>query len=103
MLRYMMSSAVSGGVRLEAALRRLQDDAEDADSSHTYDFNGVTDTVPNAAGEVGYANITFTDGADMDSVADGELFILRLRRKHDDAGDDATGDLELLGFVGKET
>jgi hypothetical protein len=102
-LPYAMSSATSGGVRWEIAIRRLTDDAVDIDSSHTYDFNGVTDTVASASGELSYPTVSFTNGSDMDSWAEGEAAVVRIRRKHDDAGDTASGDAELLGFIGKET
>jgi len=103
LFRYAMSSAITGGVRIEAAVHRLADDAEDLDTAHTFDYNGVTDTVPNVSGEVGYASVTFTDGADMDSWADGEYAVIRVRRDPANAGDDASGDLELLAWAGKET
>lgn len=94
---YSMSSATSGGVRIELAIRRMDDDTEDIDAAHSYDYNGVTDTVPSASGELSYPTVTFLNGADMDSLADGELFILREHRDYDHGGDDATGDLEGWG------
>jgi len=94
---YSMSSATSGQVRIELAIRRMNDDAEDIDAAHTYDYNGVSDTVPSAAGELSYPTVAFTDGADMDSLAEGELFILREYRDHDHAADTATGDMEAWG------
>lgn len=101
---YSMTSATSGGVRIELAIRRMNEDAEDIDSSHTYDYNGVTDTVPDVSGELSIATVTFSNGADMDSLADGEPFILREWRNYGHAGDTATGDLEGWGPpVGVET
>lgn len=102
-LPYSMTSATTGGVRLEVAVRRMQASTEDIDTSQTYDFNGVTDTVPGTSGTIKQPTVTFTNGADMDSWANGELAIVRVRRKHDDAGDDAAGDLELWDLAGKET
>ena len=100
---YMMSSAVANQVRLEIGIRRIQDDAEDVDTSHSYDFNGVSDTVPNVSGEASYPTIAFSNGADMDNWAEGELAMVRVYRDHDHADDEATGDLELLGLFGLET
>lgn len=100
------SSATSGNVVWQAAFRRIADDAEDLDASHSYSYNnGGQDVAPSASGELSYDDITFTDGADMDSLADGEDFILRLRRDADstDATDDMTGDAELFSLVIKET
>lgn len=102
-LYYSMSSATSDQVRWEVAFRSIEDDAEDIDSSHSYAFNGVSDTVPSAAGEISMPTITFTDGADMDNVDDGDWFIFRIYRDHDHADDDATGDAELWGFKILET
>lgn len=89
------SDATSGDVVWNAAIRRVADDAEDLDTSHTYAFNSVTATTASVAGEVDYTTVTFTDGADMDSVADGEVFILRIRRDADNGSDDLSGDAEL--------
>jgi hypothetical protein len=99
------STQTSGVTRWGAAFRRVADDAEDIDGSHSYDFNDVDCTTASAAGEVDYAQITFTDGADMDSVDAGELFILRLRRNASHANDNMSGDAELwIGSLkGKET
>lgn len=97
------TSATSGDVEWEAAIRRIADDAEDIDGAHTYLFNAVTSTAPSASGEISNDVITFTNGADMDSVAAGENFILRMRRNA--AADDLVGDAELWAglMVGSET
>lgn len=95
----------TGGVTLEAAFRRVESDAEDLDTTaHTYDFNSLDiATLPSAAGEFIYQSLTFTNGADMDSVAAGENFILRVRRKHDDTNDTAAADAYLLGLELRES
>jgi hypothetical protein len=90
------TSATSGDVVWGAAIRRIQDDAEDMDSSHTYDYNdGTADTAASASGERSRQSITFTNGADMDSLADGETFVLRIRRNISSGSDTMTGDAEL--------
>ena len=100
---YSMSSATSGGVRIELAIRRM-DTAEDIDGAHSYDYNGVSSDVPGTSGALAYPTIAFTNGSDMDSLAEGELFILREHRDYDHAYDDAAGDLEGWGApVGVET
>ncbi|KKK65637.1 hypothetical protein LCGC14_2972130, partial [marine sediment metagenome] len=58
-------------------------------------------TVPGTAGLVDIVTVTFTDGADMDSVAVGELFRLKVTR--DAVSDDAAGDAELVAVEIKET
>jgi len=97
-------TATTAEVVWDIAIRRFADDAEDLDTAHSYDFNtsGAV-TAPSALNEIGYDTITFTDGVDMDSWADGELAIVRLARDADEAGDDMAGDAELWALVGEET
>lgn len=97
------TSATSGQTRWEIGIRRVQDDAEDVDTSHSYVTNGASDTAASASGEVSYPTIAFTDGADMDSWAEGELAIVRIYRDHDHGDDGMTGDAELWGIFGLET
>ena len=95
-------TATSGDVRLGLAIRRL-DTGEDYDVAHTFVFNSVDSTAPDAAGKTQYATITFTDGADMDSVVDGEVFILRFIREGTHVNDDMTGALQVLAILGEES
>lgn len=97
------STATTGVCRWGIAIRRVQDDAEDVDTSETYDFNEVDDTTASAAGELSYPTITFTDGADMNSWAAGELAMVRVYRNADHGNDTLSGDAELWGIFGKET
>ena len=101
---YWLSAATTGDCVWKAAFRRIADDAEDlTTTAHTYDYNSVTATTASAAGELDYAAITFTDGADMDSLAVGEAFILRIFRDSDAAGDTLAGDASLFAVEIKET
>lgn len=102
-LPWSASTGTSNQVRWEIGIRRMQDDADDIDDAHSYDTNGVSDTCASASGELSYPTITFTDGADMDNWADGEIAIVRVYRDHDHADDTMTGDAELWGLMGKET
>lgn len=97
------SSATSGVCRWGIAIRAIPDDAEDIDGSHTYDFNDADCTAAGAAGRFVYDSITFTDGADMDSWAAGQLAIVRLRRNASHVNDTMTGDAELASLHGRET
>lgn len=92
----------NGTVRLGLSIRRL-DTAEDYDSAHSYDFNTVDVAMPDAAGKPSYVEIEFTDGADMDSVVDGELFVLRFRREGTHANDDLQDRIELIALLGEES
>jgi hypothetical protein len=97
------TTATTGTVRWEIAIRRLDDDVEDIDTSHTYDYNGVSDTTASASGELSYPTVTFTNGTDMDSWANGELAIVRLRRDPAHVDDNLSGDAEAHALEGRET
>lgn len=102
---YSAAEASTDVIDWEIALRRVADDAEDLDTTaHTYDYNDSVDTAPSAVGEVGYASVTFTDGADMDSVTAGDYFVLRITRDPTpNSGTDVTGDASLHFIHVKET
>lgn len=102
-LPWSASSATSGVARFGIAVRRIADDAEDIDTAQTYDFNDVDDTAASASGEISVATITFTNGADMDSWANGEFAIVRVRRNATHANDTMTGDAELWGLSAVES
>jgi hypothetical protein len=90
------AGTTTGGVAFEAAFRRL-DTAEDIDTTvFTYDYNTATDaTLPTTIGFTKTLNITFTNGADMDSLAAGESAVLRIRRATGNATDTASTDVYL--------
>jgi hypothetical protein len=102
-LPWSASTSTTNETRWSVAIRRIADDAEDVDTSHTYDYNDVDDTAPSASGELSYPTLTMTNGADMDSWADGELAMVRVRRNATHANDDMTGDAELWTLIGRET
>lgn len=102
-LPWSAASATSGVTRWGIAIRAMVDDAEDIDAAHTYDYNDADDTAASASGELSYPTITFTNGADMDNWANGQLAIVRVRRNASDANDTMTGDAELWDLSGKET
>lgn len=90
----------------QVAIERIADDAQDMDSDSFAAFNGSGAVQEaSASGEVSYDDVTFTDGADMDSLAAGELFRLKVRRDADNtsATDSLTGDAQLRGILITET
>lgn len=98
------SDATSGVCRWAAAFKSVTDDADDLDSKTFAAPNTVDATTASAAGEVDYAAITFTDGADMDSVAAGEMFVLEVSRNSSHANDTLnSNDAELHFIEIKET
>lgn len=103
-LGWSATTATSGNVIWRAAVKAIPDDTEDMDVAHTYDYNSVTAATASASGEVVYDEITFTDGADMDSLAAGEDFVLRVSRNASSASDTmTTSDAELCSIVIRET
>lgn len=100
---WMATTATVGDVVWLVAVERHEDDATDLDADNFAADNTVTTTTASASGEVRVSTITFTDGADMDSLAAGESFRLRVRRNAVAGGDDLVGDAELLRVVGRES
>lgn len=101
-IHYAMSSATSDTVDWDISFERIGDQQQDIDSDSFAAVNSVDNTtVPGTSGLVDIVNVTFTDGADMDSVAVGEGFRLKITR--DASSDDATGDAELVFIEIKET
>lgn len=99
---YSMSSATSGNVDWDAAIERIGDQQQDVDSDGFAAANSVDNTtVPGTSGNVDVVTITFTDGADMDFLAAGELGRIKITR--DAANDTASGDAELHFVHIKET
>lgn len=99
---YSMSTATSGDVDWDIQLERIGDQQLDIDSDSFAAANSVDNTtVPGTSGNVDVVTITFTDGADMDSIVAGELFRLKLTR--DGVSDTATGDAEFHFIHIKET
>ena len=102
-VHYSMETATADDVVWNVAFERIGAGVQDVDSDGFAAVQTVTDTVPGTCGHVGVAVITFTNGAQMDSVAVGELFRLKVTRDADNGSDDASGDAELHGVEGKET
>ena len=101
-LHYVMSAATSGTIDWDVAFERIGDQQQDIDGDSFAAAKSVDDTtVPATSGLVDVVSINFADGAEMDSVAAGEGFRLRVTR--DAASDDAAGDAELLFVEIKET
>ena len=99
------ADAAAGNGVWTAAFRAIPDDLEDLDTTvFTYDYNTVTGAAPSIVGETSHDDITFTDGADMDSVPANSHFILRVSRNAADAADTIdANDCSLHLVVIKET
>jgi len=102
-LHYAMSSAEANDIKLETYIERIGDQEQDLDSDGFTAAQNTGDiTVPGTTGLVDIITSTHTTGAQMDSLAVGEGFRLKVKRIAV-AGTDASGDLELRFIEIKET
>jgi hypothetical protein len=93
-LHYAMTTATSGDIDWDVAWERIGDQQQDIDADSFATANSVDNTtVPGTSGNVDIVSIAFTSGAQMDSVAVGEGFRIKVTR--DAASDTGTGDAEL--------
>lgn len=97
------STATSGNVVWNAAFSRFDHSGNDMDVDGFAAVNAVTDAAEAPSGAVHYVDITFTDGADMDSVPAGEYFRLRVTRDANNGSDTMAGDAELVAVEIRET
>lgn len=100
---WMASSATSGSVRWEMAFERHQDETTDLDTDDFATAKTVDSTAPATNGAPQYASIAFSNGAEIDSIAVGESFRVRLKRLGSNANDTMLGDAELMRIELKET
>lgn len=108
-IQWAATSATSGTCRWQAAFERNADadtQTDDADTDSYASAQSAGGSAPSgSAGQYQYTAITFTNGAQMDSIAVGELFRFKLTRDADGTSgtDDMTGDAELYAVELKET
>ncbi len=101
-IHYAMSTATSGNIDWLAAFERIGDQQLDIDDDSFAAAQATTaTTVAGTAGLIDIVNIVFTNGAQMDSIAVGESFRMKITR--DAPNDTASGDSELLAIEIKET
>lgn len=102
---WMATSATTGTISLDVSFMSVTDDADDLDTKSFAAANNANPTTASATGEVDYATVTFTDGADMDSIAAGEYFRMRITRDANGttSTDNLSGDMELVFVEIKET
>ena len=99
------TSATSGSLRVQAAIERIDVSSLDLDADSFAAFQSAGGTAPGTTGQVIAVTVTFTSGSQMDSLAAGEVFRLKVRRDADGTSgtDDITTDAELLAVLVKET
>lgn len=97
-----LTSATTGTLGWDVSFERMSDSSTDIDSDSFATAQTITAaTVPGTSGIIMVTNVAITHGANMDSVAVGEAFRLRIRR--DVTNDTAAGDAELIAVEIKET
>lgn len=95
-------TATSGTIGWDAAIERIDASSLDIDADSFASAQTITAaTVPGTSGQILKSSVAFTSGAQMDSLAAGEAFRLKIRR--DVANDTAAGDAQLLRVVVRET
>jgi hypothetical protein len=100
-----LTSSTTGSFRVQAAIERMDTNTLDIDADSFAAFQSAGGTAPADAGKFQKVAVTFADGAQMDSLAAGEAFRLKIRRDADGTSgtDDITTDAELLRVVLRET
>ena len=101
-LHVMFSSAITGSSFWQAAIERMDDGTLDLDADSFATAQTITAaTVPASSGVEAITNVAVSNGANIDSIAVGQAFRIRIRR--DVANDNAAGDAQLLCVELKET
>lgn len=97
------TTATTGVTRWLAAFERHQEDVTDIDTDSFAAAQAVNATAPATNGARAYDAIVFTDGAQIDNLAAGESFRLRISRDATNAADTMVGDAELARVEIRET
>lgn len=83
---------------------RIGDGIQDTDTDGFTGTPGtVTDAAPGTDGDVTIASIARTDGAQIDSIAVGDLYRIKVSRDADNASDNMAADAELHCVELRET
>lgn len=103
-IMFAMTSATNGDVVWCAQFERIGIGEQSIESDDfASEKSAVVSVYSIVASRVKQATLTFTDGAEMDSLESGEPFRIRVYRDADNAYDTATGDAELVAVHIKET
>ena len=93
----------TGNVKWNAQFERHQVATDDLDADSFAAAQTVTSAAPSTDGALQSTSIPFTNGAQMDSLAVGESFRIKVIRDAADGADTMTGDAELLRIELRET
>ena len=102
---FMAATAIVADTSWAIFFLSVTDDADDLDTKNfAAPQRNQAVVAPSASGEVGVFTITFTNGAQMDNIAAGELFYLLIMRDAQDAtNDDMVGDAQIVSLESRET
>lgn len=101
---WMAASATSGNVMWKAAMERLEAGGTDLDADSFATAQAAAAAAANGtSGALTYTTVAMTSGANMDSLAVGESFRLKVQRDAANGSDTMTGDAQLLAVEIKET
>lgn len=93
-VQYKMASATTGGVAWDVRISATSDgDSQDVDAQDFASANVGTATVPGTAGYLDEVSVTLTNA---DSLAAGDLVVVRVARAVANGSDTAAGDAELV-------
>lgn len=93
------TSGLTGTGIMGVAFRRLNDSAEDLDTTaHTYDYQYRPFYALPTYGFKSKVSIAVNSGMGLDQVASGEMFVLRMTRAAASGGDNLAGELFMYGF-----
>lgn len=96
------ATATTGTIGWDVAIERIDASSLDIDADSFATAQTITAaTVPATSGQILKSSVAITSGANMDSLAAGEAFRVRLRR--DVANDTATGDAQMIAMLVRET
>lgn len=99
------TSATSGSLQVQAAIERIDASSLDIDADSFASFQSAGGTAPGTSGQVIKVTVALSNGANMDSLAAGEMYRLKIRRDADGTSgtDDITTDAELVAVYIEET
>jgi hypothetical protein len=102
-LHWLATSATSGDVVWTTAFERHQAGTDDSDADSFATANSATATTAATSGSETITSIAHTNGAQLDSLAAGERFRLKVTRDADNGADTMSGDAELVAIELRES
>lgn len=102
-LQVAFTSATANEARFDVAFERVGAAVQDMDADGFATAKSVDITAPGTSGHIAVGSIAFSNGAEIDSLAVGEQFRIKVTRDANHANDDAAGDCELVAVELKET